>query len=387
MNVLTRIFLVLLRLAIGWHFLFEGWEKIYSVDVIGETTTNRPFTSAGYLSEATGPFAEFFRNQVRESDEEFLQRLSPAPLAPGQDPAKVPPASRLPPALAKEWQEYFDHFSRYYQLDSDQKKRAEDKLRQGEGKTAEWLLTGKKKVTKSFPKGVVAVEETTPQRLQDYRDKLAEIHDMEINVLGAFEKDVLKEKLRLARAELNKMRKELQDDLKDQLAETDKALQEVLTPEQKLLAPTPELKQPPKALWLDRLTRYGLTAIGACLLLGLFTRTACVGGAVFLLVLYLAMPPFPWLPEATRTEGHYLFVNKNVIEMLALFTLATTPSGRWAGLDALLHLLNPFRRRGQPRPDLENDRGTVYAESKAHVHGQQPVGASSVPIQHPKGRE
>jgi uncharacterized membrane protein YphA (DoxX/SURF4 family) len=385
MNVLTRVFLVLLRLAIGWHFLFEGWEKIYSVDVIGETTTNRPFTSAGYLAETSGPFADFFRNQVRESDGEFLERFTVTPLPPGQDPSKVSPASRFPPVLAKEWQEYFDHFSQYYQLDSHQAKLAEGKLRQREDNAANWLLTGKKKVQKSFPKGTVEVEETTAQRVQDYRHKLAEVRDMETKVLAVFEKDVLKEKLRLAKAELSKMRKELQDDLKNQLTETDKALQEVLSPEQKKNAPTPELVTPPKSLWIDRLTRYGLTAIGACLLLGLLTRTACVGGAAFLLLLYLAMPPFPWLPEQTRTEGHYLFVNKNVIEMLALLALATTPSGRWAGLDALLHVLNPFRRR-QQGPDMGNNQDAIYARSQAHLHGQQVGTASSAPI-HPIRRE
>jgi uncharacterized membrane protein YphA (DoxX/SURF4 family) len=388
MNVWTRIFLVLLRLAIGWHFLFEGWEKIYSVDIIGETTTNRPFTSAGYLNEASGPFADFFRNQVRESDDEFLQRLTLVPLSPGQDSVKVPPVSRFPPSLVKEWQEYFDHFSQYYQLDPQQAKLAEGKLRQREDNTATWLLSGKKKAQKVFPKGTIEVEETTAQRVQDYRDKLLEVRDMETKVLGAFEKDVLKEKLRLAKAELSKMRKELQDDLRDQLAETDKALQDVLSLKQKEDAPTPELKKPPKALWIDRVTRYGLTAIGACLLLGFWTRTACVGGAGFLLLLYLAMPPFPWLPEPTRTEGHYLFVNKNVIEMLALLALATTRSGRWAGLDGLLYLLNPFRRRRQPRQDLGNDQDAIYAESEAYLHGKKAVGqaSTSAPI-HPIRRE
>jgi hypothetical protein len=44
-------------------------------------------------------------------------------------------------------------------------------------------------------------------------------------------------------------------------------------------------------------------------------------------------------------EGHYYFVNKNLIEMLALLVLATTRSGCWLGLDGLLHRLNPWRRR------------------------------------------
>ena len=35
------------------------------------------------------------------------------------------------------------------------------------------------------------------------------------------------------------------------------------------------------------------------------------------------------------TEGNPLFVNKNVIEMLALLVVAAHPTGRWLGLDAL----------------------------------------------------
>src|SRR5205085_11866432 len=93
---------------------------------------------------------------------------------------------------------------------------------------------------------------------------------------------------------------------------------------------------------------------GLCLLLGLLTRPSAVLGALFLLMLYLAMPPFPWLPENTHVEGHYLFINKNLIEMLALLVLATVPSGRWFGLDGLLQFLNPWRWRAR-RPEPGGD--------------------------------
>ncbi|MEP0844190.1 MAG: DoxX family protein [Phycisphaerae bacterium] len=90
----------------------------------------------------------------------------------------------------------------------------------------------------------------------------------------------------------------------------------------------------------DMAMMVGLTVIGACLILGLFTRLASLGGAVMLLMFYLAMPPFPGahVPESAA-EGHYLFVNKNLIEMLALLMIATSRVGRWFGLDALIHAL------------------------------------------------
>ena len=34
------------------------------------------------------------------------------------------------------------------------------------------------------------------------------------------------------------------------------------------------------------------------------------------------------------SEGHYLIVNKNLIEFLALMMFATSRIGRWGGLDA-----------------------------------------------------
>jgi uncharacterized membrane protein YphA (DoxX/SURF4 family) len=100
--------------------------------------------------------------------------------------------------------------------------------------------------------------------------------------------------------------------------------------------------------WTDNVVKWGLLGVGICLLAGFLTRTACVVGALFLLSFYLAMPPLPGLPESPRAEGHYLIINKNIIEMLALLALATTRSGRWCGLDGLLQFFNPWRWQRRP---------------------------------------
>jgi len=86
--------------------------------------------------------------------------------------------------------------------------------------------------------------------------------------------------------------------------------------------------------WIDWSNMLGLTAVGACLMLGLFTRLAALGGIGLLMLYYFAMPPFPGLPENPMAEGHYLIVNKNLIEAVALLAIATSGVGRWAGLDA-----------------------------------------------------
>lgn len=134
-----------------------------------------------------------------------------------------------------------------------------------------------------------------------------------------------------------------------------------ITPEQLARGPVPSLREqqfpgnllvkagvdlPKRTLtyWQDLAMMLGLTAVGACLILGLFTRFAAVVGAIMLLMFYLAMPPFPGVNvPANAAEGHYLFVNKNLIEMIALLMIAFSGIGRWFGIDAFIHAI--FGRR------------------------------------------
>lgn len=85
---------------------------------------------------------------------------------------------------------------------------------------------------------------------------------------------------------------------------------------------------------LDKITMWFITIIGACILFGLFTRFSCVLAAGFLVMTYLTHPAVPWYPLPPNTEGNPLFINKNVIECLALLVIACYPTGRWLGLDA-----------------------------------------------------
>src|SRR4029079_398436 len=80
---------------------------------------------------------------------------------------------------------------------------------------------------------------------------------------------------------------------------------------------------------VDSFTMWFLVVVGACIMGGLFTRIACLAGCGFLALTYLAHPAFPWYPLPPNTEGNPVFVNKNVIEGLALLVLATFPTGRW----------------------------------------------------------
>ena len=91
------------------------------------------------------------------------------------------------------------------------------------------------------------------------------------------------------------------------------------------------------------ITMYGLTIVGVLLMLGLLTRLAAIGGIAFILLFYLCNPPFVGYFYTIPTEGTYLIVNKNLVELAALLVILATRSGLFAGLDRFLHLL--FARR------------------------------------------
>jgi thiosulfate dehydrogenase (quinone) large subunit len=95
------------------------------------------------------------------------------------------------------------------------------------------------------------------------------------------------------------------------------------------------------------ITMYGLTIVGVLLMLGLFTRLAAAGGISFILLFYLCNPPFIGYFYAIPTEGTYLIVNKNLVELCALVVILLTGTGRFAGLDGILHGL--FVRLRRPR--------------------------------------
>ena len=95
----------------------------------------------------------------------------------------------------------------------------------------------------------------------------------------------------------------------------------------------------------DLITMWGLTLVGILLILGLFTRLASLGGIGFIVLFYLCNPPFVGYFYSIPTEGSYLIVNKNLVELCALVVVLVTGSGRFAGLDRIVHGLIGRRTR------------------------------------------
>ena len=80
--------------------------------------------------------------------------------------------------------------------------------------------------------------------------------------------------------------------------------------------------EPDRLANIDVITMWGLTLVGLLLVLGLFTRLASVVGIGFILLFYFATPPFVGYFYALPTEGSYLIVNKNLVELCALLSSA-----------------------------------------------------------------
>jgi thiosulfate dehydrogenase [quinone] large subunit len=89
----------------------------------------------------------------------------------------------------------------------------------------------------------------------------------------------------------------------------------------------------------DLITMWGLTAVGILLILGLFTRLASLGAIGFIVLFYLCNPPFVGYFYSIPTEGSYLIVNKNLVELSALVVVLLTGSGKFAGLDLFVSRL------------------------------------------------
>ena len=101
---------------------------------------------------------------------------------------------------------------------------------------------------------------------------------------------------------------------------------------------------------INVLNMWGLTLVGACLILGLATRLSCVGAMAMLALYYLANPP--WVGVLHRPgEGAYLYVDKNLVEFAAVLVVLVMNTGRIAGLDVLVYQWR--RRRMRSSEDVD----------------------------------
>ncbi len=335
-NGLACFFLIALRLAIGWHFLVEGVHKIESHRT-GKTSTNTPWTGAGFFRDGTGPAAPLARHYLHLDDADALARLKAD-------------NHILPAPVNAEWDDYFSRFVVHYGLRDDQKRDAALRLNDAKKKTADWLSGAvPTEVKKVVAWGTETVPQTVPERLAEYKSKANEAGDSLARRLLAFNADVEKAHLRTLKVDASRILNDLLNDLDARTAEMKTSVAEVLTGEQRAKGPVPDSAVHSPIEWLDTATMWGHAVLGGCLLLGLFSRLASFLLAMFLLSVTLIAPALPYAPTPPGAIGFYLYVNLYVIEMIALLALTFMPTGRWFGLDAMLYYLTHGPARARPR--------------------------------------
>lgn len=398
-----RVFvLVALRLAIGWHFLFEGLHKVHS-HAVGPTETNRPFTSEPYFKVAPGPIGALMRKQFGDPEKEIAEKLTPPEALSAEAFAKLTveqQAAKCPPAVASKFDagEVLERakaaITAEVKAAPGEAKKAEEKAvktaKEAETEALKaadargWSAADKAAIKKDTEKAVTkakadaekavadakalgeAVDATAAKRVLaakaafarwvygvDKRD--AKFKTLTGDVpLSAPERIEYVEWLKGAAKAAQERRgpnlgtgtgtdnKRVSEFRMDAVtAESDLArdANAFIAELQKELNGGKDVVEEvvmSRGQLMDKVTMWFLVAVGACIMLGLFTRLACLAAAGFLVMTYLAHPAFPWYPLPPNTEGNPVFVNKNVIECIALIALALYPTGRWLGLDALV---------------------------------------------------
>jgi uncharacterized membrane protein YphA (DoxX/SURF4 family) len=317
----TAVMLVILRLSLGCHFLYEGAWKIHHAN----TFSARPF-----LTQAKGPLAPVFYALV--PDLYGKQRL--AIVEDDKGKKKITGECYL-----TVWKDLQERAVDYYQLDKEQTARAQE-LYSDYAKGLKEYLADHFDDIRAYFDSLKRFEATEAAGNRGAKFQQKRLWDQQQKLRG---------EVHAWLADLDKMGQDYQLALwkildEDQQARGPLSMQAV-GPE-KLPLPLPFVKG--RSDLINKAVTYGLTAIGVCLVVGLFTRLAALGGGLFMISVLLSQLPLPWIyPPPSPIEGHALLVDKNFIEMVSLFLLATTAAGRWAGLDFFVHrwLVRPFCSR------------------------------------------
>jgi uncharacterized membrane protein YphA (DoxX/SURF4 family) len=308
------VLLVALRLTIGWHFFYEGVWKI---------TNSDKFSATPFLTMSKGPFAPLFYAMVPDLDGRVRLATGPAETKEGQEKGYV-----TSPVYLEAWKQTRDKFAAQCKLSDEQAKAVEDKFKQYEMSLEEFMTNNEEDITAHF----AALDRFIARKKSGVNNAAHEkkrIWDEQMKLRG--EADGWMSDLDGMGAEMCLAFYNVLD------AEQQRAgIPSVVTAPEKMPLPVPFVKS--RTHFLDLSVTYALSAIGLCLLLGFCNRLACLGGGAFLISVLMTQPPWPQIyPPAPGVVGHALIVDKNFVEMVAIFMLAALPVGRWAGLDHFLY--------------------------------------------------
>lgn len=336
----TIFFMVLLRIGIGWHFFYEGVWKIKS----------GMFSATPYLLASSGPLKEVFRGLVNDAD--GFKRIGI------ERDAKGNVVAIKPDFQVAQIQKQCDLIITHYRLTEDQKKEL-DKVRNQKIEEVRKITSDPDMFNAAtayvllLQQVVLEEKNQAPKYLQQRMEfNIGKLNGARNKLLARVEKPI-KDIVPIAvlQAAENARRAKMAPEQIKQLKSDDYGL--ALAPKQLEMGPLPlehaagfpnsllaklgmEFKVSTRTQWNDLGMMFGLCGIGAGLILGLFTRFSAFFAAVFLSMFYFSMPPWPGVMDVPPLEGHYLIVNKNLVELIACLMIMTSRVGRWYGLDAFI---------------------------------------------------
>jgi uncharacterized membrane protein YphA (DoxX/SURF4 family) len=304
--------LVLLRLVIGWHFFHEGAHKV--VYEPRSRQLRMTFSADGFLTNAKGPLADLYRANTPDDHGWRLLLATPRQNKPSPEAA---PYGEWAERIEADWRTMVDKVKALSALSDEQKKQAEAALEKRRHDLSAYL-------------------ETQAEAIAEYRHELWRLANWRRSPESG-NVPFVDERIDAKASETAKSPAPWVSQVQQFDAELRDDLRTLLTKEQRETALTVSAMDDTlrdgraQRLHLVNVVTTSLTiGVGICLLLGLFTRTASILGALFLLGVILAQPP--WIADAAPTMPQ-------VIEFAALLVVAGTRAGRWAGLDFFTYSL------------------------------------------------
>jgi uncharacterized membrane protein YphA (DoxX/SURF4 family) len=330
----TVVMLVALRIGLGFHFFYEGVWKVKNYD---------KFTAEPFLSQAKGPMAPLFYAML--PDINGRSRLAPLEVEAIEEKDENGKVTKVTLVrcewLTDRWEGIRREFAAFYRPKGDGSKEHQDKVDAFERKVEDVFGRFKRDVERNY---LVSVESD----LKAFYASLDRFEQSAERSQGApFQKE-------RRWNDMMKLRQEAQGwirELETREANYQRALYDLLDEDQRELGAVPASWNPfdwGRMGQINFAVTFALTAMGLCLILGLFTRLAALGGAGFMFFVVLTQPAWPGIyPPDPPVVGHALLINKDFVEMLALLTIATTLAGRWAGLDYFIHhlIVDPIMSR------------------------------------------
>lgn len=285
------LFLVLLRLAIGWHFYKEGVAKV-----------DDKFSSTPFLAAAKGPFASHFLSMIPDHD--GMIRID---------------AKKMSDAC----ESYGEKIKTEFGLNEEQCKEVDAVLAEFKAKRKETYDEWK-------------------SQIEEYKNGFERIAKLQSDASRS-KVESLRRQVDDIEGKWKALGKPILSEIDSTLPEMIERLNAIATDEQANPKPEKPLTKDPKAVpvrkrvefkfegegaisvkLVDKIIPYFDMSIGILLILGLLTPLAGIAAGLFLASVVVSQ--FPGFPGTTPT--YY-----QAIEMLGCFVLAFADAGRYAGLD------------------------------------------------------